>query len=108
MPKPKYHIFVCTNTRPPGHPKGSCGDRGSMDVLGRLFDQIQAQNLFTEVMVNGTTCMGPCLNGPTMVVYPDGVWYGGVQPQDVDEILSQHIRQGKPVERLLLPEEVWG
>ncbi|SVC04336.1 uncharacterized protein METZ01_LOCUS257190, partial [marine metagenome] len=43
-----------------------------------------------------------------VVVYPDGVWYNKVKPEDVDEILDQHIGQGKKVERLELPEEMWG
>jgi (2Fe-2S) ferredoxin len=46
--------------------------------------------------------------GPVMVVYPDGVWYNKVTPEDVEEILDQHIGQGKKVERLEMPEELWG
>jgi len=46
--------------------------------------------------------------GPVVVVYPEGVWYQKVQPEDVDEILDQHIGQGKKVDRLEVPDELWG
>jgi len=46
--------------------------------------------------------------GPTIVVYPDGVWYKNVTEADVPVILDEHIVKGKPVERLRLPDEVWG
>ncbi|MEK6813968.1 MAG: (2Fe-2S) ferredoxin domain-containing protein [Nitrospirota bacterium] len=108
MAKPKYHVLVCTNTRPPGTPKGSCGERGAAEVAGRFFELVQTQGLFMDVIVSGTTCLGPCTMGPTVVVYPDAVWYGGVKPSDVDEIVESHIKNGKHVERLKFPDEIWG
>jgi len=56
--------------------------------------------------VNGTTCLGPCNFGASVVVYPEGVWYGRVGVKDVEEIVDQHIVGGKPVERLLLSKLV--
>jgi (2Fe-2S) ferredoxin len=50
-------------------------------------------------------CLDQCEHGPTVVVYPDGVWYGRVTPDDVEEIIDSHIVNGKPVERLLIPDE---
>jgi (2Fe-2S) ferredoxin len=50
-------------------------------------------------------CLDQCEHGPTVVVYPDAVWYGGVTPNDVDEIIESHIVNGKPVERLMLAED---
>jgi (2Fe-2S) ferredoxin len=46
--------------------------------------------------------------GPVVVVYPDGVWYGGVKQEDVEEIFESHFVNGKPVERLLVPDEMFG
>jgi (2Fe-2S) ferredoxin len=43
-----------------------------------------------------------------VVVYPDGVWYSKVKPEDVGEILDKHIGQGQKVERLEIPDELWG
>jgi len=108
MPKPKYHILVCKNTRPPGHPKGSCGERGAMGILNQFNFAVMERNLIGQVIVTPTDCLGPCQMGPTIVVYPDGVWYKNVTEADVPVILDEHIAKGKPVERLRMPDEVWG
>jgi (2Fe-2S) ferredoxin len=108
MPKPAHHILVCTQTRPPGHPRGSCSASGSKDVLMRFMMEVARLNLALEVMVTESSCCGPCFNGPTVIVYPQGVWYQKVTPNDVPEILEQHIMKGKPIDRLLMPNEVWG
>ena len=108
MPKPTHHILVCTQTRPADHPRGSCSDRNSKDLLMRFFMESARLQLVPQVVVTESSCMGPCDHGPTVVVYPDAVWYGKVKADDVAEILEQHIKGGKPVERLLLPDEVWG
>ena len=52
--------------------------------------------------MSGSSCLGPCGLGPTVVVYPEGIWYGKVGVKDVEEIMDQHVLGGKPVERLLL------
>ena len=49
-----------------------------------------------------------CSSGPIVIVYPDAVWYQGVKPENVNEILEQHILNGKPVERLVIPDSAWG
>ena len=108
MPKPAYHIFVCNNTRPPGHPRGSCGENNAMAVMEKFGMGIEQRMLFGKALLSNTGCMGPCSNGPVVVVYPDGVWYKGVQPEDVDEILDSHIVNGKKVERLEIPADMWG
>jgi (2Fe-2S) ferredoxin len=104
MPDWKHHVFVCTNKRPPGHPKGSCADRGCADVLTALADAVERRELFETVKVNSSNCLGPCRQGPTMVVYPENVWYAGVTAADVAEIVDAHFVGGRPVERLRLKE----
>ena len=64
-------------------------------------------NLVQQVMVTESSCLGPCDLGPTVVVYPESVWYHKVTPDDVPEILEQHIMKGNPVERLILPDTFW-
>lgn len=103
MPAWKYHVFVCTNKRPPGHPKGSCADRGCNELLLALNEEIDQRELFETVKVNSSNCLGPCLNGPTMVVYPEGTWYGGVKAKDVATIVQSHFVDGSPVAALKLP-----
>ncbi|HET6370780.1 MAG TPA: (2Fe-2S) ferredoxin domain-containing protein [Nitrospiria bacterium] len=108
MPKPKYHIIVCTTTRPPGNPKGSCGEKGSRDYVPLFFEEMEKHNLFGQVLITESSCLGPCPIGPTMVVYPDGTWYRGVKAQDIPEIMKEHIVNGNPVKRLMIPDEMWG
>jgi (2Fe-2S) ferredoxin len=60
--------------------------------------------LKATVRANKAGCLDQCEHGPTVVVYPEAVWYGKVTPADVDEILQQHIQLGKPVERLRIAE----
>lgn len=104
MPAWKHHVFVCTNKRPPGHPKGSCGERGCDEVLMAFNNEVERLELFETVKVQSSNCLGPCRQGPTVVVYPEGAWYGGVKGTDVREIVQSHFVDDQPVMRLLLPE----
>lgn len=99
--KPKHHFFVCLNQRPEGHPRGSCGALGGGALFDAFRDELERRNLM-EVRITGTTCMGPCDHGPTVVVYPEGVWYGKVTPADVAELIDSHTEARGPVKRLLL------
>ncbi len=103
MPSWRHHIFVCTNRRPLGHPKGSCADRGCLDVSNALTAAIEVDDALLEtVKLNTTNCLGPCRQGPTLVVYPEGTWYAGVTVADVAEIVREHLHGGRPVARLVL------
>ncbi len=71
-----------------------------------LFKQkLALRGLKKRVRANMSGCLDQCEHGPTVVVYPDAVWYGRVTADDVDEIIESHIVNGKPVERLILPDE---
>ena len=108
MPKPEKHVFVCLNQRPPGHPNGSCTDRGGPDLMaefGRLLEKNQA---WGRVKITRSGCLGPCELGPNVLVYPDGVLYVGVQTADVTEIFENHLLGGQPVQRLVAPAHIWG
>lgn len=104
MPDWKHHVFVCTNKRPPGHPKGSCAARGCTDVLLALNELVDQHELFETVKVNSSSCLGPCRSGPSLVVYPENTWYAGVTAADVKEIVESHFINGRRVERLVLKE----
>ncbi|HEX3203270.1 MAG TPA: (2Fe-2S) ferredoxin domain-containing protein [Nitrospiraceae bacterium] len=108
MPKPKYHIIVCTNSRPPGHPKPSCGAAGAANLLMAFNMGLMERGYQPgQVLITGSACLGPCEYGPTVVVYPDATWYAQVKEGDVAAILDEHIGKGTPVERLK-PNSVWG
>ena len=66
---------------------------------------LAAHGLKHRVRANKSGCLDQCEHGPTVVVYPDAVWYGRVKMEDVAEIVESHILAGKPVERLILPDE---
>lgn len=108
MPKPNKHVFICTQTRPPGHPRGSCGENGARDLWDAFLSEFERRQLFEEVALTNTGCLGPCFSGANVLVYPEGVMYGGVKPSDVAEIFESHLVNDKPVERLKVSEEVWG
>ncbi len=101
MPKPKYHVFICTSSRPNGQQKGFCHSKDGVEVCMRLMQEIEERELNGEVFVTNTGCFGMCEQGPIIAVYPDNVWYKAVTPDDVTEIIENHIEGGKPVDRLV-------
>lgn len=107
MPKPRHQILVCTNSRPPGHRKGSCAEKGSEALAARLKTLVDEKGLRDGVMVNRTSCLKHCSRGVTLAVQPGNVWYAGVRPEDLDEICEAHLRDGRPVERLFMPDVPW-
>ena len=99
------HIFVCCNQREAGHPRGSC-DPDADDGLQKAFKRaLAARGLNRTVRANRAGCLDQCEHGPTVVVYPDTVWYGFVTDADIDEIIDSHIVGGVAVERLRLRDE---
>lgn len=104
MPKFEKHIFICTNQRPEGHAKGSCNANGSGELHQSFKGALAKRGLKGKVRANKSGCLDQCEHGPTVVVYPEAVWYGGVTVADVDEIIDSHIAGGQPVERLIIPD----
>ena len=107
MPRPEKHVFVCTQNRPQGHPRGSCAASGCAEVMNEFMLEIQRRNLFDKIGLTNTGCMGPCSFGPSVLVYPEGVMYGRVGKDDVKAIIEKHLLGGEPVAALQLPAEVW-
>lgn len=105
MPNLERHVFVCTNHREPGSARPSCTTDGKGELHAKLKLKADEAGLKHKVRVNKAGCLGQCEHGPTVVVYPEQVWYGFVQPSDVDEIIQEHLIGGRPVERLVLPPE---
>jgi len=99
----RYHILLCTQQKPENVP--CCAANGANQVLAALQEQLAKQNLANEVIVSTTGCLGACEHGPVMIVYPDSVWYGAVRPSDVAEIVSAHLKDGHPVERLMINDD---
>jgi (2Fe-2S) ferredoxin len=108
MPKPEKHVLVCTQSRPPGHPRGSCAENDGASVLQEFMQQIEQRQLWGRFAVTGCGCIGACSNGPSVLVYPEAVMYGEVDKDDVVAIIEEHLLGDKPVERLKVPAEIWG
>ncbi len=96
------HIFVCANQRAAGAEKPSCGEAHGKELAEAFKKSIKEKNLKIRVRAQRAACLDICFFGPTVVVYPEGIFYVGVQLSDVEEIIQSHIMADKPVERLLL------
>ena len=102
-PEPYYeaHVFCCTNRRADGHPRGSCAERGSEALRDYMKDRAKELGL-KKVRVNIAGCLDRCELGPTIVIYPEGVWYAVANKEEIDEVLQKHLIEGGRVERLML------
>jgi len=104
MGKYERHVFVCVNERPAGSLRSCCRGCGAERVLAALKSAAGRHGLGDRVRVNKAGCLDQCEHGPTVVVYPDAVWYGFVKPEDAEEIVVAHLVGGRPVARLMLAE----
>jgi (2Fe-2S) ferredoxin len=95
----RYHVYVCDQRKPDGMP--CCSASGSLAVIDALRRELGARGLVDKVQVTTSGSLGLCLRGPNLVVYPEGVWYSGVTPADVAEIVTEHFENGRPVARLI-------
>lgn len=101
----RRHVFVCLNERSCDHPRGCCKALGAESVHSQLKRELTARGLKDMVRANKAGCLDQCEHGVTLVVYPEQVWYGGVTPEDVPEIVSRHIIGGEYVTRLMIPDQ---
>jgi len=101
------HLFFCTNLRPEGAERPSCARCGSPELRAWAKARIKQLGLAGagRIRVNTAGCLDRCELGPTLVVYPEGIWYTYVDEDDLEEIIQSHLIGGQPVERLMLPAE---
>ena len=92
----RSHVLVCGGT--------GCTSSGSEQIIQTLKDELKKNKLQNEVAVVKTGCHGLCAEGPVMIVYPEAVFYSRVRPEDVEEIVSEHLLKGRIVERLVYHE----
>ncbi len=89
------HVFVCTSGE-----WCPMKDGDGLGVHARLKQLVAEAGLKGRVRVNHAGCLDQCGHGPMVVVYPEAVWYAGVRPEDVPEIVQEHLLGGRPVARL--------
>lgn len=83
------HLFMCTNGVSGGKP--ACGQRGGSEIMAAVQKELLARGKFARVTSCG--CLGPCFDGPNAVVYPDGIWYGGLEVADASALVD-HLATG--------------
>lgn len=105
MAQRKHYLFVCINRREDGAPKGSCAQRGAVEIHAELKRLTKERGL-AETVARACTasCLDTCWVGPTIFVEPDGFAYGRVRVEDVPEIVGA-LERGERVERLVLEEQ---
>lgn len=101
--KLQAHVFVCTNERAADHPRGCCKAKNSEALVDAFKKELEKNGLKGKVRAQKAGCLDTCEFGPSVVVYPEGIWYGNVQPEDVSVIVNEHIKGGQPVDRLRIP-----
>ncbi len=102
MPHRQRYLFVCTNRRPDGHPKGSCAEKGAEQVVPALKEALAKLGVAKEmVRACSASCLDLCETGISIAVEPEHVAYGGVTLADVDAI-AQAAAKGEIVERLVV------
>lgn len=91
----RAHVLICRGP--------DCLSRGSQETYTAFTRELAALGLPEDAVVQTQCgCVGPmCGSGPTVCVYPDAVWYGGVSPEDAGDVVREHIAAGRPVERLV-------
>ncbi|EIJ43792.1 ferredoxin [Beggiatoa alba B18LD] len=99
----QHHVFFCTNQRENG--QACCQDYQASAMRDYMKQKVKALGLAGKgcVRINNAGCLDRCDLGPVLVIYPAGVWYTFVDNSDIDEIISEHLQNGRIVERLRLP-----
>jgi (2Fe-2S) ferredoxin len=99
----KHHVFFCLNQRD-GDERPCCAARGAKSMQEHAKARVKELGLSGpgQVRINKSGCLDRCELGPTLVIYPEGVWYTYVDHIDIDEIVESHLRDGQVVERLLI------
>ena len=95
-----HHVFFCCNQRQNGD--RCCNDNGASEVRDYAKKKVKELGLSGEgkVRVNMAGCLDRCDEGPVLVVYPNETWYTYVDKEDIDEIVTEHLQNGRVVERL--------
>lgn len=105
MPAFTHHIFVCCNQRAPGHRRGCCDPEGSEALRNAFKAEVKSRNLGPVVRANKAGCLEQCEHGPTVAIYPQGIFYGGVTLGDVSRIIEETVVNGRIIEELLIDEQ---
>jgi len=93
LASPYYHLFLCTGS--------TCEQQGAEELLQTLQRRLRHNGLLKKVRVTLCRCLGQCGNGPNMVIYPEGVWYGSLGESEIEQIVHEHLIGGEAVQGLV-------
>jgi (2Fe-2S) ferredoxin len=105
VPRFDCHIFVCCNRRDPANPRGCCDPEGNGRLRELFKAELKRRGLGLTVRANESGCLDQCELGPTVVIYPQQIWYGHVRPEDVPRIVEETVVQGRVIEDLRIPDD---
>jgi len=105
MPKFERHVFICTNRREDGNPKGCCASKGAEAIREAFKTAVHERGWKGRVRANQAGCLDQCAKGPAVVVYPEQVWYTVPTVEDAREIIEEHLAHGRVVERLVMRDK---
>jgi (2Fe-2S) ferredoxin len=99
-----HHIFVCCNRREPGSARGCCDPDGGEALRSAFKAELKKRQLGSAVRANKAGCLDQCELGPTVVIYPQAIWYGGVKLADVPRIVEETVVGGRILDDLIIPD----
>ena len=103
MPAFTHLLFVCGNVRPPGHRRGCCDPDGRQALREAFKAELKRAGLAPLARANHSSCLEQCEHGPTVVIFPQGIWYGHVRLADVPRIVETTLLRGEILPDLLIP-----
>jgi (2Fe-2S) ferredoxin len=99
------HLFVCCNRRDPGNPRGCCDPDGNGRLRELFKAELKRRGLGLTIRANEAGCLDQCELGPTVVIYPQQIWYGHVRAEDVPRIVEETVIHGRVIEELLIADD---
>lgn len=105
MPAFEHHIFICCNQRDAGS-RCSCDPDGDERLKDCFKKELKKRGLKGRVRANSAGCLDQCELGPTVVIYPQAIWYGRVTQDDVSRIIEETVLGGRILPDLLIPAEL--
>jgi (2Fe-2S) ferredoxin len=100
-----HHIFICTNRRDKDSSRASCDPDGEERLKSAFKKEVERHGLKPSVRANSAGCLDQCELGPVVVIYPQGIWYGGVRVKDVPRIVEETIVGGRIIPELQISDE---
>ena len=92
------HVFVCINQKDNG--KTCCGSERGLEIVNTFKEKLKTKGILDQIRINKSGCLDACAYGPSTVIYPEGIWYGGLTIEDIDLIIEDHLINNKPLSNI--------